>query len=136
SAALARRPPGPCAPGACPRGPPYLLPAHTRADRLPGEPQNTLTVTSLLVLPWNWEEPRYWARNVKLPRPKNATVNVASSTPLTTCTVALPRTLPSTSRFTVPPGSTAPDAGLMTAVKVTVGALNQLRRLTRPCSVV
>src|SRR5947209_5504594 len=37
-------------------------------------PQDTLTVTALLVLPWNWEEPRYWALNVKLPGPKNATV--------------------------------------------------------------
>ena len=90
-------------------------------------PQNTLTVTALLVLPWNWEEPRYWALNVKLPRPKNATVNVASATPLTTCTVALPRTRPLTSRSTVPPGATVPDAGLMTTVKVTVGGLNGLR---------
>ena len=32
--------------------------------------------------------------NVKLPRQKNATVNMASATPLTTCTVAAPRTRP------------------------------------------
>src|ERR1700747_875280 len=87
-------------------------------------PQNTLTVTVLLVLPWNWEEPRYWAVKLKLPVPKNSTVHLASVTPLTTCTGALPRTLPSTSRSTVPPGATAPDAVPMTAVKVTLGGLN------------
>src|SRR5580704_18502948 len=115
----------------------------TRAKRKLANPdhrrrktQNTLTVTALLVLAWNWEEPTYWALKEKLPGPKNSTVNVASATPLTTCTVALPKTLPLTSRFTVPPGSTAPEAGLMMAVKVTVGGLNHLRGLTRACSVV
>src|SRR5262249_53526494 len=98
--------------------------------------QNTLTVTALLVLPWNVEEPRYWALKVKRPGPKNATVNVASATPLTTLTLALPRTRPLTTRFTVPSAATAPDAGVMTTVKVTVGGLNGLWGLTRACSVV
>src|SRR5580704_365064 len=115
----------------------------TRAKRKLANPdhrrrktQNTLTVTALLVLAWNWEEPTYWALKVKLPGPKNSTVNVASATPLTTCTVALPRTRPLTIRFTVPPGATVLDAGLMTAVKVTLGAPNRLAGLTWARSVV
>src|SRR5262249_51941920 len=105
---------------------------HAGSDRRPRKAQNTLMVTALLVLPWNWVEPRYWALKAKLPRPKNATVNVAWATPLTTCTVALPRTLPLTSRLTVPSGGTAPEAGLIETVKVTVGR----RGLTCACSVV
>src|SRR5262245_58906620 len=100
------------------------------------EPQNTRTFTALLVLPWNAEEPRYWALNVKLPGPKNATVNVASATPFTTRTVARPRTWPLTIRSTVPSGGTVPEAGLMMAVKVTVGTPNRLVGLTWACSVV
>jgi hypothetical protein len=61
------------------------------------------------------------------PERKNVTVNVASYTPLTTCTFALPRTLPLTVTFIVPPGATAPDTGLMTTVKVTVEGLKGLR---------
>src|SRR5262249_10180467 len=94
------------------------------------EPQNTRTVTALLVLPWNAEEPRYWVLNVKRPGPKNATVNVASATPFTTRTGARPRTWPLTIRSTAPYGGTAPEAGLMMAVKVTVGTPNRLVGLT------
>src|SRR5262249_34208768 len=79
---------------AIPRPRPMALPAAAglvdrplSRRRRPSEPQDTVTVKALLVLPWNTEEPSYWASNVKLPRPKNATVNVASATPLTTITV-------------------------------------------------
>jgi hypothetical protein len=38
-----------------------------------------LTVTVLLALPWNWEEPWYWGLKVKLPDPKNSTVKTGVS---------------------------------------------------------
>ena len=100
------------------------------------KPQLTLTVTALLVLPWNTGEPRYWASNVNWPRPKNATVNVASATPLTTRTVARAEESAVDDQIHSAVRLYRAGRGVITTVKVTVGGLFGRCGFTWPESVV